>query len=232
MARVIAYAYKPVRTPLHSLDAGLKLLSLCALSFISFFGGPSGLVFSIVFVIAGAIAARLGPSELLAGSRPLLLTTGIVLLARAFSWTPLALDTTGLYEGLLFAVGILVSFSAGSVLFATTTTGEIRESLSGLEKLVQLPLAGILGAIGTKWSIRMARSLSHINSSLVIALVLGFIPRVFEIWEAAEDARKARCGSTGIAGLAALVPLVAERLIDLAEETAKALESRGYDGSI
>ena len=229
---MIAYAYKPVKTPLHRLDAGMKLFGLCTLSFVSFFGGPFGLVLSATIVVVGAMAGRLGPSELLAGSRPLLVTTGIVLLARAFSWTPVALDAKGLYAGLLFAMGIIVSFSAGSVLFATTTTSEIRESLSVLEKRIKLPVTGLLVTIGTKWSKRMAHSLTQFNSSLIIALVLGFIPRVFEIWEAAEDARKARCGSTGILGCAALVPLVAERLIDLAEETAKALESRGYDGGI
>ncbi len=61
----------------------------------------------------------------------------------------------------------------------------------------------------------------------VIALTLGFLPRVFEVWEAAEDARAARCGRKGLRGTAATLPLVIERLMEMAAETARAMEGRG-----
>jgi biotin transport system permease protein len=63
--------------------------------------------------------------------------------------------------------------------------------------------------------------------SLGISLMLGFLPRFFAVWESAELAYRARCGKKGLTQLRALVPLVMERMLVRAGETAAALEGRG-----
>jgi biotin transport system permease protein len=95
---------------------------------------------------------------------------------------------------------------------------ELRESLGRLETLLLLPLARLLGK---------RRRLGQPLLSLGIALMLGFLPRFFEIWETAATAYDARNGKAGLPRILALVPLVTERMIESAAETAGALESRG-----
>jgi energy-coupling factor transporter transmembrane protein EcfT len=63
--------------------------------------------------------------------------------------------------------------------------------------------------------------------SLGISLMLGFLPRFFEIWETANLACDARAGKKGLRRFLLLMPLIIERMMELAGETAEALESRG-----
>ncbi len=238
MARVTPYAYVASGSPVHALGAGPKLASLFVFSFIALSGGAAGLSASAAFVFLGAAFARLRPMRLLAGSSALVWTTLAVVALRALDVSAFArsggdlariIDREGLGEGLLFSGGVLVAFAAGSLLFATTTMTELRGAVARGQRAVTEPLARLLRAPGFLALRRAARTIENFDLSLVIALTLGFMPRVFDAWEAAADARKARCGSTGVFGTAAMIPLVAERLMDLAAETATALEARGYD---
>jgi biotin transport system permease protein len=113
---------------------------------------------------------------------------------------PAFFQASNITGGLLFGWGILLSFSAAALLFSVTTMTEIKESLDllGFKRL-----------------------------SLGISLMLGFLPRFFVIWETAETAYHARCGKKGLPQLLLLTPLVIERMLEMAAETASALESRG-----
>jgi biotin transport system permease protein len=103
---------------------------------------------------------------------------------------------------------MILSFSAGALLFSVTTMCEIRRSLSVAEKFLRL---------------------EKLRISLAISLMLGFIPRFFVIWEDTELAWKSRCGKKGIKKIIALIPIIMDRLMGKAAETAEALESRGAD---
>lgn len=226
MADLTPYSYRPGNTPLHRAGAGTKLLLLCALSFASFFAGLHGLGAATILTLAAAAAARLPFPSLLSGSKSLALATGLVVILRAcvLNWSAppyLGIDRAGLAEGLLFAWGVFASFAAGSVLFATTTAAELRFALARAEGAISRRLAPLLPR-------RIADRLAGADLSLAIALALAFIPRVFSAWETAEDAYRARCGRRGPQALFDLVPLVAERLMEAAAETAHAMESRGY----
>jgi biotin transport system permease protein len=229
MAEMTPYAYRPGNGPIHRADAGLKLASLCALSFASFFGGIPGLAAATA---SAAVAAAIGGIPfpcLFAGSRPLAVATGLVVVLRTVrfdSGAPafVSADAAGLAEGLVFAWGVFVSFAAGSVLFATTKTSELRIALARAERAAKRTLRALLPR-------RAAAKMEAADISLTIALALSFIPRVFAVWESAEDAHKARCGPAGFRALFSLVPLAAERLIEAAAETAHAMESRGYGSS-
>lgn len=236
MARMTAYSYRTVRTPLHRVGAGKKLAGLFILSVAAFFLGPAGLIASALTVAASAIAARMGPRELLAGSRPLAIATVLVAAAGAVSMEfaggfRVTIDPDGVRAGAVLFLGILISFSAGSILFAATTTGELRDALGRAEEAVFGALRSVLAALPSRGCKDAAERLRSPDLSLLLALALAFIPRVFAAWEAAEDAHRARCGAGGIAGVAAVLPLAAERLIESAAETARALEVRGYEGA-
>ncbi|GHV75621.1 hypothetical protein AGMMS49942_04420 [Spirochaetia bacterium] len=105
-----------------------------------------------------------------------------------------------LAASLIFGWGIILAFGAASLFFSVTTMTEIKDSLDRL----------------------------HLKRlSLGISLMLGFLPRFFAVWDGAELAYRARCGKKGLARLRTLLPLVMERMIVSAGETAAALEGRG-----
>ena len=222
------YSYRAGNSILHRQGAGLKLATLCACSFAAFFAGLPGLAFSSLVVLLGAAVARIPLPSLFAGSSALAFTTLFVVALRSIQidgWNFGApkIDLVGLRESLIFAWGVFVSFAGGSVLFAATTTMDLRFALSRGESGVKSTLQRFTPAA-------LFRKIDALDVSLTVALALAFIPRVFSVWEAAEDAHRARCGAKGIAGTVKLVPLVAERLIEAAAETASAMVSRGYTG--
>jgi biotin transport system permease protein len=155
-----------------------------------------------VLVLAGALAAGIRPWELFRGSRPLLFLALGVILLRGIRGFPPALDLPGLLAGLRFGAAMVLSFAAGALFYSVTTMREIRETLEGLFPARRL--------------------------SLGISLMLGYIPRFFELWENANLAWEARRGRGGFSRIAVLVPLVTERMMEAAAETAAALESRHF----
>jgi biotin transport system permease protein len=163
-----------------------------------------------VGIAAAALVAGIRPWELLRGSRPVLLLALLFLLLRIVEFKPgeapfFRINHAGISGGLSQGLSMIVSFSAGALLFAVTTMGELRDSLKG-----------------------SARNGLRFRLGLALSLTLGFLPRFFEIWEAAGMAWQARGGKKGIVQLAALIPPVAERMLETAFNTAEALEARGF----
>jgi biotin transport system permease protein len=236
------YAYRPGKSPLHRAPAGLKLLALLLISIFAFLFGPPALGAASLAVTGGAVLAGIRPWELLRGLKPLLLMVLLVALCRSLAFDPPAFKVSGLLEGLVFGWLILLSFAAGSLLFSVTTTMELRASLDRGESLLCYPLLRLLRRMGPgpgdgtapsrirRITIRrLIHRLERPRLSLGISLMLGFLPRFFEIWEAADTAYRARGGKKGLGQMRTLVPLVTERMLETAAETAQALESRGLD---
>jgi len=156
-----------------------------------------GLAAAMALILAAAIAARIPPWELLKGARTLALVSLCVILLNFR--TPVI--------GLITALRIFVPFTAAALLFAVTTMRELRLSLGAWERRV--------------------RPHNFAFFSLGISLMLGFIPRFFELWETTNLACDARQHKRGPRRLLLLVPLVTERLMEAAADTAQALEARG-----
>jgi biotin transport system permease protein len=225
------YAYRPGATFLHRMYGGVKLLGLFLVSLIAFFSGP-GLAVSGLILILGAISAKIRPWELLRGSRPIVVIAFFVLILRTLpsESETLVLNLSGFYSGVLFGVGLIISFSAGSLLFSVTTMMELRDSLGKSETFLRSVPIMLLKKSSKEWAVHWVRRLeksriSHL--SLGISLMLGFLPRFFAIWEEVTAAYQARAGKKGVSQMILLIPLVTERMIERAMETATALESRG-----
>jgi biotin transport system permease protein len=236
------YRYRAGRSPLHRCPAALKLLGLFLVSVGAFFSIP-GLAAAAVVVIAGALTAGIRPWELLRGSKTVLFLAAVIILCRTLSPGGTALNAgaagienpgfsilnregflSGLHQGLCFTV----SFAAGALLFSVTTMRELRDSLGRFEnavvnRLLSIPL---FFRAGKGQSLPQTRRI-HNRFSLGLSLMLGFLPRFFEIWETANLACDARAGKRGPRRFMVLIPLVIERMMEMAGETAEALESRG-----
>jgi biotin transport system permease protein len=202
--RPVPYSYRPGNSFLHRLGGGWKLLALLLISTLAFALGFPFLAAGTLLVIAGSLAAGLRLRELLRGVKPLLLMALLAILCRSLGaeadgGMPLFFNRRGFEDGLIFGWGILLAFCAASLFFSVTTMTEIKDSLNKL---------------------RLKRL------SLGLALMIGFLPRFFAVWDAAELAYRARRGRKGLPQLLVLVPLVMERMILIAGETAVALEAR------
>ena len=146
---------------------------------------------------------------------------------RSIAYDPLMFNAAGCREGLLFGGTILVSFSAGALLFSVTTMTELMDSLSEIERALCFPLAAILKKTPAPRGQHLLRRLEQPRLSLGISLMLGFLPRFFEVWESVTAAYRARAGKQGVSLMVTVIPPVIEHMIAKAGETASALESRG-----
>jgi biotin transport system permease protein len=167
-----------------------------------------------LIIIILSIAGGIKPWELLRGSRPLLVFTIFIFLFKALEWHPaleeepgrFALNPEGLKEGILFGLRVGICFSAGALFFALTTIGEVKKSLSRLESFLRL---------------------ERLRLGLAVSLMLMFLPRFFEKWEEVNLAWKSRGGGKSFRKLKVLIPLSIEKMMELAVDTAEALETRG-----
>jgi biotin transport system permease protein len=221
------FAYRSGNTVLHRAPAGLKLLFVIVLS-LAAYTSHYGLVFVLLCIVVASAAARIRPHELLKGSKPVIVLSLCIIFFRTFDQggqetvseilffghTVSAgnipfVNAAGFLEGVITALRIIASFSAAALLFAVTTMRELRRSLSAVELRLR----------GKKANIAFF--------SLGISLMLGFIPRFFDLWETSNIACEARSCRRGPRRLFILVPLITERMMEAAAETALALEARG-----
>jgi hypothetical protein len=144
--------------------------------------------------------------DLIRGSRPLIALALFIVIFKCLRFEKPYVIVEEFYDGIVSGLCLIVSFAAGALLFAVTTMAELRRSLGRVEMFVS----------------RGKRS----RLSLGISLMLGFIPRFFEIWENANLAWDARAGKKGLRRIVLLVPLVTERMMEAAADTALALEAR------
>jgi biotin transport system permease protein len=195
---VTPFAYRRGGSVIHRAPALLKLAALFVLS-IAAFSSFTGLAAAAPVIVVFSLLARVKPRELLRGCRAVFFIALFVLVCGGLRFEGIKpfLSAKGLLWGFRQGLCLLVSFAAGNLLFSTTTMAELRDNLPG----------NML--------------------SLGLTLMLGFIPRFFEIWEAANLACEARACKKGPRRMTLLIPLVTELMMEKAVLTAEALEARG-----
>jgi biotin transport system permease protein len=210
----IPFSYRAGKTKLHRIPAIIKLLCVIVFSFAAF-SSVYGLAAVILVLFVFSIIAHIPPWQLLKGSKPLIiLSLCIVLIKSGILESTPSVSMNGILGGVIIALRILVTFAAAALLFSLTTMRELRLDIAAIE----IRLKKFFGK-KQKGSIPFF--------SLGICLMLGFIPRFFELWETANLACEARSSKRGIRRLFLLVPLITERMMESAADTALALEARG-----
>ena len=187
---------------LHRWPAGLKLLCVIILSTAAYLS-LYALAFSVLLVLVSAICARLPLRFLLRGMRPLVTLALCIML-----FSPIGAEM----RMLAMVLRILLPFCASALLFSATTMRELCLSLSSLE----LRIKSLFSA-----------EKSRAGFSLGMSLMLGFIPRFFELWEETMLASRARCCKKGLRRLFFALQQVPARMMESAADTALALEARG-----
>lgn len=226
---VMLGSYVAADTPVHRLDARVKLVLLLALTVALFMtGSPAVMAAIAVVVIAAARCGGVGAKALLSAVRPTAVILAFSLLANSFVLDgtgdvalvgTLGVTTAGAARG-LFAVGrIVVLVGASFVVTSTTPSTAIADALSSL--------AAPLGRVGVPTG----------DIAMIVSVALRFIPLTAEELLRIRDAQRARgvdfsSGSVPVRvrrWMSVLTPLVVA-LFRRADDLASAMRERCYRG--
>lgn len=222
-------AYRAAETPLHHLDARVKLACLLAVTVaLLAASSPVTLAAMAAAVLAAAHLGGLSARELAQGLRPTAVILAFSLLANAFvadgtaSLTlvdPLGISYPGLARGALAVGRIAVLVFAALVLSATTSSTAVADALTSL----MAPLGRLGVPVG--------------DIAMTVSIALRFIPLTAEELARIRDAQRAR-GVDFAQGsvparvrrwLSVLAPLVVA-LFRRADDLAQAMAERCYRG--
>ena len=178
------FAYRRGGTPLHRLNAGLKILSLIALCIVTFAGGmydtldsvlKSSIIIRTALCLAVTIALFATSGRSRTSFKPVkfvLIIGALMILFRVFNQSL----PDALAAGLLYTIRFLITAIAAQIVFETTSPLEIKESFG------------------------------KSNPALALALAINFIPQVFATWNQVHTAAMARTPNKK--GLLRTIPIV------------------------
>lgn len=226
--RISLGQHYPIDSPVHRLDARVKVVCALALIACAFVADSApGVLVLVLFALAVVYAAKLPPLQVIAALRSVLVILLITSLAQLFfspgrvlwEWGPIAVTNTGVQNGVLYSLRLAMAVVLVCVLAMTTNPVELLVGLEGLMaplRLLRLPVQ---------------------ETAMILTTALRFLPvmlgRAGEIVKV-QEARGADFSSGRLLRrvrslLPLFIPLFASCLRD-AEELGTALASRGYRG--
>jgi energy-coupling factor transporter transmembrane protein EcfT len=204
--------YRPGRSILHRAPALLKVALLFAASIGAFFLPPQVCALAIPLLFAAALLCGIHPKDALGDLRPALYYAWFLYVTAILAaWWVLpnrAAVTSGYYVPLSIfvpplttitvAVRLLVLLQLSSLLFRTTTLVALKSAIARICPPLAIPLA----------------------------LFLGFIPALFELWRRLDLSWRARGGKKSLKKLFALLPALISLAFFHADLKARALAAR------
>ncbi|GMO29784.1 MAG: hypothetical protein Ta2F_05210 [Termitinemataceae bacterium] len=196
---------------LHKMNPAVKLLFLLLLTCGSFIVKntlPAVLSIAVytaftLSIICLTLLCAIPLSVLLCGSKGVFFMLFFIIAFGSVNFNPISFNKEGLISTLFFSWSMLLSFSAGSLLFAVTKMTELKNVLFRIT--------------GSK------------RISLGLSLMLNFIPRFFYEWEKTKYAYRARAGKNGIIEIITIIPPVTHSMMQNALKTATALQARALN---
>ncbi len=226
--------YVPGDSPVHRLDAAAKIGVVAAFTAALFMldgrsYGFAGLVALAAIVSATVAVSRVPARAVARGLRAVAVIMALTIAANALRWQPaealarlgpLAVDGSGLRDGVFFALRIVLLVTGTSLLTLTTSPVQLA---GGIERVLA-PLKALRVPVG--------------DLAMTLTIALRFIPTTAEEAETIMTAQTARGASFDAGGPIArarayapvLVPLFFQ-LFRRADALATAMEARCYRGS-
>lgn len=225
--------YYPVSSPVHRLNATVKILLSIAYIVAVFLVGERayyGFILTALFVIGASAMSRVPFLKVLGSIKAVLFFVVLSSVLQIFfntngqtllSWWVIRITDEGLKQALFITLRITMMVAGTSLLTLTTTPVELSD---GIETLLA-PL-------------KIFKFPAH-EFAMVMSIALRFIPTLLEETERIIKAQKARGANFESGGLLArakaLVPVLIPLLISAfrrADELADAMESRCYAGAV
>lgn len=224
--------YYPVNSPIHRMDARVKLL-LTFLFVVSIFFIKSyfGFMLTAVLLVAVILIARLPMMSVLKSIRGVLLVMMLTALINLFlggengseilwQWKSLVITETSVHTTIKLVLRLILLISGATLLSLTTTPVELADGVESLLtplKLIRVPVRDI---------------------AMIMSIALRFIPTLFEETNKVVSAQKSRGAAfdTGnpFARIKALLPVLIPLFVSSfrrADELAFAMDSRCYNAS-
>jgi len=180
MAELSVFGYRRLATPLHVLDARIKLACLLVLSTASLAAGPLGMALATALAAIGLCRTRTSPRQVIRELRYFLFLMFCVWVARAVTtpgdpllpWSPVALSRQGALEGAMLCWRWLLIVFLGMILCTCTRSSEIRSAV--------------------EWFLRPVPWISAHKVGTMIGLLMRFIPVILTQARENADAQRAR----------------------------------------
>lgn len=222
--------YYPINSPVHRLDARVKLLLTIVFVMAVFFVKTYfGFMLTAAVLIVVVLFARLPIMSVLKSVKGILLIVVITSLLNLFlikdgkvlaEWEIFVITDKGLDTTIKLALRLVLLISGASVLSLTTTPVALADGVESLMK----PLKAI------KVPVR--------DIAIIMSIALRFIPTLFEETNKIISAQKARGASFDTGGLFARIKALVPVLIPLfvnsfrrADELAFAMDARCYNAT-
>jgi len=222
------FKYKTVKGPLHKLPAIVKLFFLLPLSGICMSLPPVWLGAGMITLILTAFLCRFTLREQFTDLKPAIFYAFLMYTLSVFSnllesWKGITLQTLTAAliprgDFLRIALSLAVVMQLSALLFRTTSSVEIRESLNTVERLIRLFFSR-LPFVGKMIS-------PHPRFAQNITLFLCFVPEIFQTWSSIDLSWKARGGRQGWAKIKTVVFVLITLSLEKASVKAKAFEAR------
>lgn len=221
--------YYAARSPIHALDARVKLCCALALLVIVFFGHtPAQLVASVAVAAGLAALAHVPAGRILASVKTLLVVLAFLSLFNLvfvqagdtlLTAGPLRITTGGAWAATLYTIRFACALVVGSLILLTTTPTQLSDALDRM--LAPLSRVGLPG---------------H-ELAMVFSLMLRFVPTLADEASSIIDAQTLRGGAFDEGGpvqrVRAIVPVVVALLaagLRHADGLSRALDARCYEG--
>jgi energy-coupling factor transporter transmembrane protein EcfT len=211
----VIFRYKPGKSFLHKAPAWIKLALLFPLSAVTLY---------IPLAVSGALIACMCVAAFLCGfsvreqladlKAAWYYAVFLYILAVITNWTIAQSFTPQLLvpgiDWLTGSVHLVLMLQISGLLFRTTTSLALKDGIDAIERVIR-------GGLRLSPDTRFAKS---------VALFIGFIPAVFELWQKIERAWIARGGKNGITKIKVLVPVLISLSFYAAAAKARALAAR------
>lgn len=224
--------YYPANSPIHRMDARVKLLlTLLFIVGIFFIKSYFGFMLTAVILLAVILIARLPMVSVLKSIRGVLLVVLFTALINLFlggengsevywQWKFLTITETSVHTTIKLVLRLILLISGAMLLSLTTTPVELADGVESLLtplKLIRVPVRDI---------------------AMIMSIALRFIPTLFEETNKIVSAQKSRGASFDTGGpfarIKALLPVLIPLFVNSfrrADELAFAMDSRCYNAS-
>ena len=226
--KAIIFRYRKGNSILHRIPALIKLFVVVVLAINIMFLPLYAVCAGIVLLVIPALLCGFSVREQFTDIKPALFYAFFLYLISVFT----RLFSTGFtavspgdfmkilhpnYEYGLYILRRLLVMQLSGLLFRTTTSIEIKEAICGVEIFIRTALRTLPFAKNISLAARIGTS---------AALMINFIPALFELWEKLNRAYRARGGAGGLKQFRVLLVALIALSFHYAEKKSRALMAR------
>jgi len=219
MIELAAYRYRYGTSVLHQLDVRFKLIFLVMISFVSLQAHGSALSVLTITLLALMMDAGQTAKSLLTLLRYVTIFLVLIFIARAlstpgspvFEYKIVTVTREGIYGGVMVCWRLVIVILIGLLFVATTRTSEVKAAV--------------------EWFLRPVPFIPARRVSIMMSLVIRFIPVILDQAKETADAQRARGvenRKNPVYRLRKLLIPIMRRTFERADKLAMAMEARCY----